>query len=91
MFRGENLEKSPPQDYGFNVSRGFPAGIDSRLAKPKIVTRAALKRRHVSFSEPGNDALRNATVTPSATSSDRHDQQRRAASASRFRQSRHRL
>jgi hypothetical protein len=67
MFRGENPAKSAPQDYGFSVSRGFPGGIDTRLARHKIVLRAALKRRHVSFSGPVNGALRNARVTPSAT------------------------
>src|SRR4051812_18913465 len=35
-------------------------GIDSRFTRPKIVSRAALKRRHVSFSGPVDGALRNA-------------------------------
>src|SRR3954468_2668796 len=34
--------------------------IDTRFTRPKIVTRAALKRRHVSFSGPVDGALRNA-------------------------------
>ncbi|MGY4355249.1 hypothetical protein ACVW0J_001742 [Bradyrhizobium sp. i1.7.7] len=48
--------KSPPQDYGFCVSRGFPGGIDTGFTRHKIVRRAALKRRHVSFSGPVNGA-----------------------------------
>jgi hypothetical protein len=61
-----NPAKSAPQDYGFSVSRGFPGGIDTDFPKPKMATRAALKRRHVSFSGPVDGALRNAR-TPSAT------------------------
>src|SRR3569833_3030674 len=44
--------KSAPQDYGFSGSRGFPGGIDTRSTRHKMVSRAALKRRHVSFSGP---------------------------------------
>src|SRR5689334_23054143 len=73
-----NLANLAPQDYGISVSWGFPGGIDTRVAKHKIVTRAALKRRHVSFSGP-NDALRKArSGRPNirVTRRDRHDQQR---------------
>jgi hypothetical protein len=42
-------------------------GIDTNCARHKMVLRAALKRRHVSFSGPVDGALRNATATPSAT------------------------
>ena len=72
--------------------------VDSTAAGIECLPRAALKRRHVSFCPTGPrphvsaDARCTTAFQESVqTFSDRHDQQRHVASASRFRQGRSRL
>jgi hypothetical protein len=64
---GQKARKSGTERLRYQRFLRLSGGIDTRGARHKMVVRAALKRRHVSFSGPVNGALRNARFTPSAT------------------------
>src|SRR5262249_47166569 len=79
-----------PTDWTF-ASKAPRRGIDTDGRAPRILPRAALKRRHVSFQTAGHDCEPRIVTSPNLEpSSERHEHQRQhqrhVASASRFRQ-----
>ena len=90
MFRHLSIAIRPFQRPA-RLRAGEP--VDSYRRAHRMVSRAAPKRRHVLFSGAGCRCDRaNARIAAYApTFSDRHDQKRRVASASRFRQGRSRF